>query len=327
MRTEALARGIRAETLDAALSTLAEPLLIVLERDRSQAEKELTLEQYVARRLTPKLIASGHEMLAAHRPVLDEVSERYGVPAEIIAAVWGIESNYGRFSGVRPTVAALATLAWDPRRSALFRSELFAALEILDHGDVEVSRMRGSWAGAMGQVQFMPSSYLQYAQDFDNDGRRDIWSSPPDVFASIANFLKGHGWQTGQRWGLEVGVDAQLAEPFAEQVERGGGSCQARRDMKAMRSMAEWQRLGVRLPSGKDLPASEPDAALVVGATRRFLVHANYDALLEYNCAHPYAISVGLLAGTLNGSQALSRSNTRRAPKKAARRRRRHRHA
>src|SRR6185503_9319845 len=135
--------------------------------------------------------------------------------ARVIVSIWGAESNFGRFTGVRPTVDALATLAWDPRRSTLFRAELFSALEILNRGDIDIAKMRGSWAGAMGQVQFMPSSYLQYAEDFDGDGRRDIWGSPADVFASIANYLKGYGWINGQLWGREVTLSGAVASRVA----------------------------------------------------------------------------------------------------------------
>jgi len=193
-------------------------------------------------------------------------------------------------------VAALATLAWDPRRSAFFRSELFDALDILNRGDIDPAHMRGSWAGAMGQVQFMPSSYLKFAEDFDGDGRRDIWSSPADVFASIANYLKGHGWTAGQPWGREVTVSRAAARTIAADVGRRAGTCQATRDMTVVQPVKAWAGLGVRLPNGAALPASLPDAAMVSGATRHFLVYGNYDALLEYNCAHSYAISVGLLA-------------------------------
>ena len=135
-------------------------------------------------------------MAARHADLLKRIDERYAVPPQVIMAVWGIESNFGRFTGVRPIVGALATLAWDPRRSTLFRSELFSALEILDRGYIELPNMRGSWAGAMGQPQFMPSSYLKYAEDFDGDSRRDIWKSPADIFASIANYLKGSAGST-----------------------------------------------------------------------------------------------------------------------------------
>ena len=295
VRTEALSRGIRQEVVDTALN-IDEPLPIVIERDRAQAETVLSLETYLARRLTAKRIRTGREMLARHRELLGRISEQYGVPARIIVAVWGVESEYGRLSGIRPTITALATLAWDPRRSAFFRGELFDALEILNRGDIEVSRMKGSWAGAMGQAQFMPSSYLKFAEDFDGDGRKDIWTTPGDVFASIANYLKGHGWTAGETWGREVKATPEVARRIAKDVARRGGSCQARRDMTVALPLKEWQALGVRLPGGGPLPTTDIDASLVSGTTRRFLVYRNYDALLEYNCANPYALGVALLA-------------------------------
>ncbi len=217
----------------------------------------------------------------------------------IIAAVWGLETNFGRFSGIRPTVAALATLAWDPRRATFFRNELFDALEILNRGDIDLAHLQGSWAGAMGQVQFMPSSYLKYAEDYDGDGRRDIWSTPSDVFASIANYLAGHGWSDGQPWGREVRVPAEAEHRVASEVARREGSCHATRDMTVAMPVARWQQLGVTLPDGRKLPNGLPDGALVSGATRHYLVFPNYDALLDYNCAHSYAVSVGVLADRL----------------------------
>lgn len=305
VRTEALARGIRPEIVDAALSHLEEPLPVVIERDRAQAETVFSLEKYVARRLTPTLIRAAREGFATHRMLLDQISARYGVPSQILVSIWGIESNFGRFSGVRPTIAALATLAWDTRRAAFFRDELFAALDILNHGDIDLSSMRGSWAGAMGQVQFMPSSYLKFAQDFDGDGRRDIWSSPADIFASIANYLEGHGWTAGQSWGREVRLSKEGARRVAATLARRAGTCQATRDMTVALPISEWEQLGVRLPNGGNLPATPPDAALVSGATRHFLVDHNYDAILEYNCSHSYAISVGLLADQIVSARPL----------------------
>jgi membrane-bound lytic murein transglycosylase B len=159
--------------------------------------------------------------------------------------------------------------------------------------------MRGSWAGAMGQPQFMPSSYLKWAQDFDEDGRTDIWSSPSDVFASIGNYMKAHGWKAGQSWGREVKISRAVAKVIANGVERRNGSCVARRDMTVALPMARWQELGVRLPDGAALPTTDFTASLVSGSSRHFLVYDNYDALLEYNCAHSYAISVGLLSDRL----------------------------
>ena len=214
MREEALTRGVRPEIVDQAFAGLAEPLPLPLERDKTQAELTQTIESYISHRVNPATIRSGRAMMQQHRALLDRVSRAYGVPAPVLVAIVGLESNYGRFSGVQPTIPVLATLAWDPRRAALFRQELFSALEILNRGDIEVERMRGSWAGAMGQPQFMPSSYLQYAVDFDGDGRRDIWNSPADVFASIGNYLKLHGWQAGARWGREVAIPAPGSSTF-----------------------------------------------------------------------------------------------------------------
>ena len=296
VRREALARGIRGDIVDAALKDIDEPLRVVIERDRAQAEAVLPLETYVSRRLTPRIVRTGRQMAVRHRALLDQIREKYGVPAETIVAIWGIESNFGRFSGVRPTIAALATLAWDPRRATFFRGELFDALEILNRGDVDAGQMLGSWAGAMGQPQFMPSSYLRYAEDFDGDGRRDIWDSPSDIFASVANYLKGRGWIPDRRWGREVTVPREAARAVAADVALRGGTCQARRDMTVALPLKEWQHLGVRLPGGQALPSADQHASLVSGSSRHFLVYENYDALLEYNCAHAYALSVALLA-------------------------------
>jgi peptidoglycan lytic transglycosylase B len=316
IREEARTRGIREEVIEAALSGIDEPLPVVIERDRAQAEIVLPLETYIDRLLTGRLIRTGRDELAASRDLLAKVSDRYGVPPTILVAVWGVESNFGRFSGVRPTVAALATLAWDPRRSAFFRGELFDALEILNRGDIDLPNLRGSWAGAMGQTQFMPSSYLQFAQDFDGDGRRDIWTSPPDIFASIANYLQAHGWKRDQPWGLEVKLSRDAQRRITQTVPRRGGTCMATRDMTAPAPVAAWSELGVRTMRGKALSKALPESSLVSGASRHFLVAANYDALLAYNCAHSYAISVALLADQIGSSAPLPKDK----PKKPAHR-------
>jgi membrane-bound lytic murein transglycosylase B len=299
IKTEALARGIRQEVVDAALAGIEEPSAVVIERDRSQAEVIQTLEQYLSQRVTANAVATGREMLARHHDLLEEIAATYDVPPRLIVSIWGFESNFGRFTGVRPTVAALATLAWDQRRSALFRRELFDALEILNRGDIDLDRMRGSWAGAMGQVQFMPSSYLKFAEDYDGDGRRDIWSTTADVFASIANYMHGNGWSASGSWGREVSVAADVRRRIANEIQRRGSGCQARRDMTVMLPASRWQELGVRTLAGDPLPDEMPDASLVTGESRSFLVYKNYDALLEYNCAHSYAIGVALLADAM----------------------------
>jgi membrane-bound lytic murein transglycosylase B len=304
VRQEALSRGIRQDVVDQALAGLDEPMPIILERDRAQAEVVLPLENYLKRILTAKRIRTGRAHYADQRDLLDEVGRKYGVPPRIIAAIWGVESNFGSFSGVRPTVAALATLAWDPRRATFFRGELLDALEILNRGDIDLADMKGSWAGAMGQVQFMPSSYLKFAEDYDGDGRKDIWSTPGDVFASIANYLKGHGWAAGQAWGREVSISADALHHIHSDVPFREGACRATRDMTIAQPLTKWNELGVRLPGGKPLPDSETAASLVSGARRQFLVYANYGALLEYNCAHSYAISVALLADAIASAPA-----------------------
>jgi membrane-bound lytic murein transglycosylase B len=304
VRSEAISRGIREEIVNTALSGIEEPLPVVLERDRTQAETVLSLETYLTRQITARRVRTGREMVAKHRDPLNAVARTYGVPARIIAGIWGMESNFGRFSGVRPTIASLATLAWDPRRSTYFRGELLNALEILNRGDIDLDRLKGSWAGAMGQPQFMPSSYLQFAEDFNGDGKRDIWGTPEDVFASIANYLKGHGWTEGVTWGREVVVPKGVASRIAGTVARREGTCKAMRDMTVRLPLAEWQRLGVRALGGRALPRADVQAALVSGRTRHFLVYPNYDALLDYNCAHPYALSGALLGDRLESAAA-----------------------
>ena len=296
IRAEAIARGIRQEIVDEAFLGIEEPSAVVIERDRTQAEIVQTLEKYLSQRVTAKAIATGREMLTQHHDLLEEISATYGVPPSLLLSVWGFESNFGRFSGTRPTVAALATLAWDPRRSALFHRELLAALEILNRGDIDLPSLRGSWAGAMGQVQFIPTSYLKFAEDYDGDGRRDIWSTPADVFASIANYMHGSDWTRGQTWGREVTLAPEARRKIASDIEHREGSCQAMRDMTVMLPVTRWRSLGVRTTNGDKLPEDTPDAALVTGQSRSFLVYRNYDALLDYNCAHSYAIGVALLA-------------------------------
>lgn len=316
VRAEALALGIGQATLDGALAGL-EPVATVIERDRTQAEIVQTLDQYLALRVSNRVVRTAQTMRQTHRDLLKEVREKYGVPAGILVSIWGLESNFGRFSGVRPTIATLATLAYDPRRSVMFRQELFDALRILDSGDVEPAAMRGSWAGALGQPQFMPSSFLLYAQDFDGDGKRDIWKSTPDVFASIANYLSAHGWKKDQTWGREVRLPATLLEALAETAPFQTDGCLARRQMTVPLPLAEWKKLGVKTATGGALPTADFDASLVSGDKRHFLVYPNYQALLSYNCVNAYGLSVGLLAdraSVLNSKDSKVAKTSRRIP-------------
>ena len=298
LRKEALSSGISEQTVALAL-TGVEPIPVVVERDRTQAERTLSLDRYLKRRLDRRTIRTAREMRRRHAALLGRVSRRYGVPSAVIVAIWGLESNFGRFSGVRPTIASLATLAYDNRRSAMFRAELIDALRILDRGDVGLDRLKGSWAGAMGQPQFMPSSYLAAAQDFDGDGRTDIWQSPADVFASIANYLKLKGWKSGRPWGRAVGLSAASMAKIEGGVPMRAEGCEAVRQMTEARPWSEWKRIGVVLAGRAKAPAPAAQASLVRTGSRNFLVFENYETLLAYNCAHAYALSVALLADAM----------------------------
>ncbi len=299
-RQEAIARGIGEGTVSQALDGL-EPLPVVVERDRTQAETVLTVDQYVRRRLTPRFVRAANERASAERATLKAVGTRYGVQPRFLVAVWGLESNFGGFSGVRPVVQALATLAWEGRRAAFFTDELMDALRIVERGDIDLAAMKGSWAGAMGQTQFMPSSYLKHAEDFDGDGRRDIWRSTPDVLASIANYLKAYGWQSDETWGREVRLPKANADAIVEGVGLRTSGCRAVREMTASRPLATWQRLGVRSADGAALPRVDREASLYRAGAKAYLVYANYEALLGYNCAHAYALAVSQLADRIRG--------------------------
>jgi membrane-bound lytic murein transglycosylase B len=295
LKEQALAQGVSGETVEAALSNL-EPLEVVVERDRTQAETVLTIDQYVQRRLTRPFVRTATEQSRAHRKVLAPISKKFGVSSRLIVAIWGMESNFGRFTGTRPTIQALATLAWEGRRGAFFTSELMDALKILDADYIELDRMKGSWAGAMGQTQFMPSSYLAHAQDWDGDGRRDIWTTLPDVFASIANYMQAYGWKDGELWGREVRLPRGGPLPLIQKVGARESGCRAAREMTVPLPLAKWQSMGVRNAAGAALPKVDRDASLLNAGSKTYLVYRNYEALLGYNCAHAYALAVALLS-------------------------------
>ncbi len=295
VRAEALQRGISATTVDRALNGLEiEP--VVVARDRAQPEQVQSLDQYLQQRLSPRTLKSATEMQEKYREVLSRIDARYGVPPEMLIAIWGIESNFGKFTGSRPVITSLVTLAFDARRPALFRAELFHALAILDQGHIPLDDLKGSWAGAMGQPQFMPSSYLKHAVDFDGDGRADIWKTESDVFASIANYLKSAGWAEGERWGRPVRVSRAVLDRVERQVPMRSNGCKAVREMTQARPLSRWASLGVTLTNGQPLPKAEMEASLVRGVKQHFLVYRNYHALIDYNCSNAYAISAGLLA-------------------------------
>jgi membrane-bound lytic murein transglycosylase B len=289
LRQEALHAGISVRTLDQALRGI-QVNQRVLERDRHQPESTMTWERYRALVLNDQRIAAGREATRKNQALMRRVDARFGVDPRTVAGIWGLESNYGTRTGDFHVVEALATLAWDGRRAKFFRSELMAALKILDHGDVTSARMLGSYAGAMGQPQFMPTSYLRMAVDFDGDGKRDIWTSNADVVGSIANYLARSGWRAGETWGQRVQVPADF-----------DASLIGRRDRRPVR---EWARLGVRPVDGARLPDGEASRAMVLpdgSGGEAYLVGDNFFAIRRYNPSDFYAIGVGSL-GDLVGA-------------------------
>jgi membrane-bound lytic murein transglycosylase B len=298
LRQEARDRGFSETLLDQTLEGI-EPLEHVVQSDRSQAELNPGFRRYLSTRLTPTMIRRGKEKATENRTVLGQVERKFDVQGRVLLAIWGMETRYGRVTGNVPIFQALATLAWEPRRATFFRGELFNALTMVQRGHIDAPSMTGSWAGAMGQTQFMPSSYLTYAVDFDGDGRRDIWKSTGDALASIANYLKGFGWNGDETWGREVKVTAAVRSQIAQSIPKRTEGCFAVRNMTERRPLAEWQKLGVRLANGSALPRAKIPAGFVDVGERTFLVYPNYDAILAYNCAHYYALTVALLSDRL----------------------------
>jgi len=297
--SEAREAGISESIIEQALLSVT-PIPQVVANDRNQAEFVETLDEYLEKRVTAWRINTGRTRLNQHQSLLDRVSKEYGVPPRIIVAIWGIETNYGSFTGGTDVIRALVTLAYDPRRADYFRRELMSALQILQDGHIDHANMRGSWAGAMGQSQFMPSSFLSYAVDFDGDGRRDIWTSEADVFASIANYLREAGWQQGQLWGREV----RLPDDYhanAQQWQQGdvSYSCSVLRRHTVQLPLAEWQSAGVRRADGQDLPQADIAASIILPdgpEGRAFVTYPNFRTILRYNCANNYALAVARLA-------------------------------
>lgn len=281
VQTEARSAGISQRTLDRAFAGVA-PNEKVLERDRHQPEFTMTWARYKDLVISDKRIVDGRAAVAANRMLFQRVEQRFGVGAGAVAGIWGLESNFGGGTGSFRVVEALATLAWEGRRASFFRGELIAALKILEHGDIAPQAMTGSYAGAMGQPQFMPTSYLRYAVDFEGHGRRDIWNSKADVLGSIANYLAESGWRPGQSWGQAVtappGLDA------------------AGRDAK--RPVGDWARAGVRPVIGRWAASADTPAGLVApdgAGGDTFLVFGNFNAIRRYNPSDFYALAVGLI--------------------------------
>jgi membrane-bound lytic murein transglycosylase B len=294
LRAEAAADGIREDILSEALDGL-QPIRRVIQLDRAQPEFTITFQQYLDRVVPQFRIDRARTKRAENRELLDSVEDKIGVPSHFIVALWGIETDFGRITGGFKVIRALATLAFDDRRAKFFRRELLAALQILNEGHIAPADMVGSWAGAMGQAQLMPTSFVAYSVDFDGDGRRDVWNSKADVFGSAANFLKTEGWLTDETWGFEVRLpDGLDAETWASKVELLG--------LKVKKPVAEWQALGLRLEGGGDLPDPGYEVSVLhpdQGAERAFLIFENFRNILKWNRSNNFALAVGLLADAI----------------------------
>lgn len=292
-RGRALTAGISAGVFDAAMANL-EHLPDVVRRDRNQNEFTKTIWDYLDTATSEDRVAGGTRALAKYGDLLDRIEQAYGVDKDVVVAIWGLESAYGAVRGDIRTLEALATLAYDGRRGAFFEAQLLAALQILQSGDTTADRMVGSWAGAMGHTQFMPSSYQDFAVDFTGDGRRDIWGNDPaDALASTAAYLATNGWTTGQLWGLEVRLPDGF--DYGQTGER------------VKRTVAEWQASGVQPWRGGALPDHGPASVLLPGGVRgaAFLIFANFQVIETYNTADAYVIAVGHLADRIGGGPAI----------------------
>lgn len=282
VREEAIAQGIRPEVLDRAFQGLTEPNKKVLYYDRTQPEKRLKFLKYRNTRASKYRIMIGQKEIKKHASILNEISRRYGVSKCFIVSLWGLESSYGRFMGSFPVIKSLATLAYDKRRSAFFRKQLFYALHILNGDHVRLEDFKGEWAGASGHPQFLPSSWNKFAVDYDGDGRKDIWKTLPDVFASIANYLKQNGWKSNQPWAIEVTTPANFDKDLLGR--------------KTKKSVSEWENLGVTAKNG-ELPKENYTASIVRpygGPT--YMIFNNFEVIMKWNRSIYYAGTVGYMA-------------------------------
>jgi len=286
---EARAEGIGDAVIESVLNTL-EPVERVIELDRKQPEFTRGFAQYYLARVTPQRVERGRELLQKHRTLLERIKRETGIPPHYLVSFWGLETNFGSYFGKIPTPRALATLACDQRRGRFFTGELIAALRIIDAGDIPADRMVGSWAGAIGHMQFLPSVYTAHAVDADGDGRRDVWGSVPDALTSAGHYLKSIGWETGLRWGRQV----QLPDNFDYSLSG--------RDRK--RPLSDWVDAGVKDVYGRPMPRVDIDAALIVPAGHNgpaYLVYDNFDVIMRWNRSEYYALAVGRLADQIAG--------------------------
>ena len=284
LKSDAINKGISPNTINSIFSKI-QPIKRVIELDRNQPEFKLSFEDYLNRVVSNKRVSKGKKLLEENKIVLNQVSVSLGVQPRFIIALWGIETDFGRLTGGFKVIDALATLAFDGRRSEYFRKELLNALIIIDQGHISYENMYGSWAGAMGQPQFMPSSFLNFALDFDNDGKRDIWTNKRDIFASASNYLKKSGWNNSKTWGREVILPKNFDKNLINKNEK--------------KLLVYWQSLGIRRKNGNDLPNINLKGRLIKPDKNNYkvyLVYDNFDTLLKWNRSNYFALSVGILS-------------------------------
>lgn len=286
LKQEAAASGFSQDLLDEAFATISFRPTVV-KSDKNQPERKVTLDNYLATRVPDWKVNQAVEKLIEHKAILEEIGKKYGVQPRFIVALWGNESNFGRIQGSFDVLSALSSLAYEGRREALFKKQFMAALTILAQGHTTVSAFKGSWAGAMGQSQFMPTSFLTYAVDYDGDGKKDIWGTPADVFASIAHFLSSEGWRGEHTWGRQV------------KVFQNDALNQAGLSKNHYQSLAKWQQAGVRRYDGSALPEVDIKASLIMpdGPDGRiYLVYNNFHTLMKWNRSSYFGVSVGYLS-------------------------------
>tara|TARA_B100001971_G_C18173695_1_gene528679 strand:- start:163 stop:1188 length:1026 start_codon:yes stop_codon:yes gene_type:complete len=298
LKKEALEKGYDEALVDQALAT-AKFKKKVISADKNQPEVKETLETYLPKRVPQWKIDRARKLYKENQEVLEKVAKEYGVQARFIVALWGLESNFGKIQGGHSVIASLVTLAFDGRRETMYKNQLWAALDILKEGHITLDKFKGSWAGAMGQTQFMPTSFNAYAVDYNGDGRKDIWTTEEDAFASIANYLKQAGWNDDLTWGRQV----KLPEGFDNSniLKRGTRTRSQWLEYwkDSERSLADWQAIGVRKMDGSDLPNVDVTAAMVMPDDvngRMYLAYDNYKALMHWNRSYYFATSVGYLS-------------------------------
>jgi membrane-bound lytic murein transglycosylase B len=298
LKAEALTQGFAQSLIDSSFAEVKFHKRAVI-ADRKQPEKVETLDTYLPKRVPSWKVKKARELYKQHKTILTEIGSKYGVQPRFIVALWGLETNFGKFTGGYNVVSALSTLAYEGRREVFFKKQLWAALTILKEGHIDIANMKGSWAGAMGQNQFMPTSFLAYSVDGDGDGKKDIWNNQVDIFSSMANYLQKEGWNGELTWGRQVNLPLNFDATLAIPKNTGSRKKWLQAWSKSEKTLAEWQALGIRRTDGTNLPKVDIKAALVFPDDekgRAYLAYDNYKSLMHWNLSYYFVSSVGHLS-------------------------------